>query len=82
MALENTKGSWTLPMVYEEMDPNDPASPVQFKYITDFTYSDADFSITSVDEGIENVNKLGEVSQNYTNQKASYGIKDPGPLKM
>ncbi len=37
--------TYTLPLVYEEMTPEDPAKPVQFQYITNFSFTDADFSI-------------------------------------
>lgn len=37
--------SYTLPIVYEEMTPDDPGAAVQFKYIKDFAFVDADFTI-------------------------------------
>nr|NQU93905.1 fibronectin type III domain-containing protein [Bacteroidota bacterium] len=36
--------SYTIPIVYEGMDL-DPSQPVQYKYIVDFSYANADFSI-------------------------------------
>ena len=37
--------SYTLPLVYEQMTPEDPGAAVQFKYIKDFSFEDADFTI-------------------------------------
>ena len=67
MALEPEDGTYLIPMTYEDMDPTDPEQPVQFKYITDFSFSEDDFAIVGVDEGIETLNTLSEVSQNYPN---------------
>lgn len=67
MALEPTPGTFVIPMTYEEMDPNDPAVPVQYKYITDFKFTDADFSLTGINERIKAESKIAEVSQNYPN---------------
>ena len=66
MALEPEEDKYVIPMCYE---PNvtDPAVAVQFQYITDFSFSEADFTITGVDDGIEASNKISEVSQNYPN---------------
>ncbi len=59
-------GTYTVPMSYQAMTtPFDPALPVQYKYITDFTIDDADFILTNVREK-ENVN-ITSVSQNYPN---------------
>ncbi len=38
--------SYTLPLVYEQMTPEDPGAAVQFKYIKDFSFTDADFTIS------------------------------------
>ena len=35
----------TIPYAYEEMTPNDPAQPVQYYYIKNFTYNNSDFTI-------------------------------------
>lgn len=66
MALEPNRGTYVIPMCYE---PNvtDPAVAVQFQYITDFSFSDDDFTITGVEEGIEASNTISDVSQNYPN---------------
>ena len=37
--------SWEIPFVYQEMDINDPALPVQYKYIKDFVITSDDFPI-------------------------------------
>ncbi len=37
--------SYTLPLVYEEMDNADPTKPVQYRYIKDFIFTEADFAL-------------------------------------
>lgn len=66
-AMSTTKGEWTIPMTYEEMDPTDPLAPVQYKYITNFKFTDADFSLTGINEKQELNNSIASVSQNYPN---------------
>ena len=51
----------TIPFVYQELDPGDPAAPVQFWYIDGFTY---DFLLTDINEF---ENNILDVSQNYPN---------------
>jgi hypothetical protein len=59
-------GTYTVPISYQAMTtPFDPVLPVQYKYIQDFSFTDADFLITSVSEK-ENSN-ISSVSQNYPN---------------
>ncbi|MCF6169481.1 MAG: T9SS type A sorting domain-containing protein [Bacteroidales bacterium] len=59
-------GVYTIPFTYEGMDPNDPAGPVQFKYITDFTFDEAaDFTIQDVEDNV--ASSITEVSQNFPN---------------
>ena len=60
-------GTYTIPMVYEEMDPNDPAAAVQFKYITDFSFGPSDFTVQGINDPVENVTALSSVSQNFPN---------------
>ncbi len=67
LALEPAEGTYVIPMVYVEMDPSDPLVPVTYKYITDFTYTDANFTITSIGDGIEANENNAVVSQNYPN---------------
>ncbi|MCB2207732.1 MAG: T9SS type A sorting domain-containing protein [Bacteroidetes bacterium] len=59
-------GTYTIPYTYMEMDVEDVAQPVQYKYIQDFSFSEADFTIQSVNENIASSN-LFKVSQNYPN---------------
>jgi len=59
-------GEYTIPFVYEDMDPTDDLQPVQFKYIQDFSYTDANFTIQSTEENFDKV-KLSSVSQNFPN---------------
>lgn len=57
-------GTFIIPFVYQEMDPTDPALPVQYKYISDFTMNQADFTRINA----KNVNlPNASVSQNYPN---------------
>ena len=63
---------YTIPIVYEDMNPLNVAEPVQFMYIQDFSYTEADFiyDVPNPDfpVGIEPVeNNLTFVSQNYPN---------------
>ncbi len=39
------EGTYILPIVYEDMNPEDPGAIVQYKYIQDFSFSDEDFII-------------------------------------
>ena len=58
--------TYTIPFVYEDMDPADPVQPVTFMYIQDFAFTDAAFSI----QGINTPKKedvIGSVSQNFPN---------------
>ena len=59
-------GNYTIPFVYENMTPTDPAQPVQFKYIQDFMFTDADFTIVGVEENPA-VNEFAQVSQSSPN---------------
>lgn len=67
MAFDNGDGSYTIPMVYQDMDPTDPAQPVQFKYITDFTFTPDNWMITGIGDQQEVADNSMEVSQNYPN---------------
>jgi len=44
--------SWEIPFVYQEMDINDPAAEVQYKYIQDFVITSEDFPIVSDNQTI------------------------------
>jgi len=67
MALEPTEGTYLIPMAYVEMDPTDPLAAVQYKYITDFTYTEANFTVTSIKDEFEAKENNAVVSQNYPN---------------
>jgi hypothetical protein len=63
-ALIPSAGSYIIPLMYQEMTPTDPAQPVQYKYIKDFTITDAMFTISNA----KNLQpSAGTVSQNYPN---------------
>jgi len=76
--LENN-GTYTIPYVYEDMNPEDPAEQVQFpedpaeqvqfKYIQDFAYTNADFIITGIKDHAAEALTF-EVSQNFPNPAA------------
>jgi hypothetical protein len=57
---------YTLPIVYMEMNPDDPGLETQFKYIQDFAYTDADFTITGVEDNYAKVASF-DVAQNFPN---------------
>ena len=57
-------GIYTIPFVYEDMNPDDPAEQVQFKYIQDFSYSV--FDGVGIDDNYADVAAF-EVSQNFPN---------------
>ena len=60
-------GVYTIPFTYEGMaDPSDPAAPVQFKYISDFSFGPADFTTQGVGDNVS-TNGISEVSQNFPN---------------
>jgi len=57
---------YTIPMTYQPVAADvDPGEPVQYKYITDFGYTEADFCIVGTEE-IAEVAAM-EVSQNFPN---------------
>jgi len=58
--------TYTIPFVYEDMDPADPAVAVQFKYITDFSFSMSDFSVQGINDPVETTS-INSVSQNFPN---------------
>jgi len=61
-------GTYTIPFSYEALDtPFDPLLPVQYKYIQDFSFTEADWDDCYVGV-IENENRnITSVSQNYPN---------------
>lgn len=54
-----------IPFVYQDMNANDPAAAVTFKYIHNFVISDADYTITGVNEEVANLDL--QVSDVYPN---------------
>ncbi len=54
---------YTIPYVYQQMNPEDPAEQVQFKYIQDFYFTEEDFWV-GIDEHIDPQIKI---SQNFPN---------------
>ncbi len=67
VCFESDKGTYNIPFVYEDMDPNDPIQPVQFKYIQDFAFADADFAIQGVNKPETASDNNATVSQNFPN---------------
>ena len=65
---EDEPGEYRIPFTYEAMDPNDPAAAVNFMFIQDFTFTDADFINVGIDD-LPNVvtEEIMSVSQNYPN---------------
>jgi hypothetical protein len=64
--LDAGDGNYTIPFVYENMTPTDPAQPVQFKYIQDFMFTDADFTLVGVEDAPA-VTEFAQVSQSSPN---------------
>ncbi len=64
-ALIPAAGTYEIPFAYQSLDATlDPTKPVQYKYIGNFTFADADFTITNTNE----INtQVPMVSQNYPN---------------
>ncbi len=58
-------GKYTIPMTYQPLVDNNPINPVQYKYIKDFFFTDADFCIVGTEE-IKDV-AAAQVSQNFPN---------------
>ncbi len=64
---EPAAGTYNIPFVYENMDPNDPIQPVQFEYIQDFSFSDADFTVQGIGQNKVASESNVAVSQNFPN---------------
>lgn len=72
--LDNGNGSYTIPFVYQQIDPLDFAAPVQFWYIDDFTLTDADLGVI---QDVEELNALRfTVSDNYPNPAREVAYMD------
>ena len=61
--------TYTIPYAYEDMNPEDPGQEVQFKYIQDFAYTNADFMFTGINNHASEALTF-EVSQNFPNPAA------------
>lgn len=57
---------YTLPFTYVQMNPEDPLEEVQYKYVQDFAYTDADFVYPGIDEDLTQEVAF-EVTQNFPN---------------
>jgi len=65
--LEND-GVYTIPMTYEHNgDPFQPSDPVQYKYITDFSYTDDNFTIVGIEDDPKTIQSTFTVEQNVPN---------------
>ena len=63
----DNNGVYTIPYSFLELNQDDPdTGPVQCKYIQDFAFTDADFTIQGVNDKPA-ISKGFEVSQNYPN---------------
>ncbi len=66
ISLDDGDGTYTIPICYQQMTtPFDPALPVQYKYIQDFSFTDIGFWLVGIDE--KGKQELPSVSQNYPN---------------
>jgi hypothetical protein len=71
---ESGSKTFTIPIVYCDMNPQNVVDPVQFKYIQDFTFEDGDFTLPTGNPAITGVGidekpggNITSVSQNYPN---------------
>jgi len=65
--LEDGNGNYTIPMTYQQMQvPLDPGLPVQYMYIPDFVYNEADFQVVGLGAEKEK-SPITSVSQNFPN---------------
>jgi len=71
-ALTLPEGTYTLPFTYQNMTPTDPIQPVQYKYIQDFMFSDADFTIVGVEEHEVMKKDFAVISQNMPNPASDF----------
>ena len=67
ITLDDGDGTYIIPICYQQMTtPFDPALPVQYKYIQDFSFTEGiDWILVGVDE--KGKQELPSVSQNYPN---------------
>ena len=55
-------GSYTIPFVYQEIVEMSPGEPVQYKYIQDFAFTDADFIVVGIEDHLPIAKSSFEVS--------------------
>jgi hypothetical protein len=65
--LETSPGVYTIPYVFVDWDTSDDTAPVQYKYISDFSMSSADFTVLGIEDQEAPTNNLSSVSQNFPN---------------
>jgi hypothetical protein len=65
--IENSDRLFTVPLTYLEMNPEDPASPVQFKYISDFV---ANFQLWGISDS-QKIKEILNVSECFPNPAAN-----------
>ena len=76
-AIDN-EGTYTLPITYAEMDESlDVVLPVQFKYIQDFSFTDADFTVASGNPGFP----VGMVENQVNESILSVSQNQPNPVR-
>jgi hypothetical protein len=67
--------TYTIPIVFEDMDPNNPLEPVQYKYISDFHFYEAQFSAAPPPFGIsEYISDIEEVSEVFPNPASTFAF--------
>ena len=66
-------GNYTVPFFYQELEGGDPALGVQLKYIQDFKFTDADFTVV----GIENPTPMVQIA----NMEVSQVMPNPATAK-
>lgn len=75
---------WTIPYVYQEMNPEEPGEEVQYKYVQDFYYTIYDFPVYGIDE--YNDPEI-IVSQNFPNPASkittiNFWLEEPATLGL
>ena len=77
-AFDDGLGVYTVPLLYQELAGGDPAVGVQFKYITDFKFTDADFTVVGIEDHLPMVllanMEVSQVMPNPATAKARLAI--------
>jgi len=71
---DNSNGTYTIPFIYQQVDPADFAQPVTYWYVDNFILSDEDLGAHVGYEELEALNFT--VSQNYPNPCADFTFVD------